>query len=148
MHCCALWRAGNQIKWSGYARLLEAAMDGPAYKWLSSLAATLPRRSLETKRLGTLWGSTDRIMSRVRQQHKSHEIVEHPATPPSSHLGPRRASLIVLGPQAVGKTSLLWRLQHPDPAIPLLPMQSTNGIAMGKCARFNVLYRQRGAGRN
>ena len=51
----------------------------------------------------------------------------------------RRATLIVVGYQAVGKTSLLWRLGHPvtaestpdDPKPRLADRTSTNGIASG-----------------
>ena len=47
----------------------------------------------------------------------------------------RRATLVLVGYEGAGKTSLMWRLQHPDTAVAMPLVVSTDGIQTGTVLR-------------
>ena len=108
---------GNSLTEEGYTALLKAAVEGPAFEWIRDIAS-IPQSSLVAAGLPReLTGNKTGIMSYLRQLHKG--------------TGNRRASLVLVGPQAVGKSSLLWRMLHPEKGDKLPNLQGTNGIANG-----------------
>ena len=116
--CHWLCSTGNDMTEEGYTALLTAAVKGPAFEWIRNSAHALRQPSLVAAGLPReLDYNPTGIVSYLRQLHKGS--------------GNRRASLILIGPQAVGKSSLLWRLLHPDKGDKLPDFQSTNGIANG-----------------
>lgn len=107
---------------------MKIALGGSNINWLRQLAARVPSSALSFVGVPSdLAGLADRVMSYLHDLRRGK--------------GARRCTLVLLGPQAAGKTSLLWRLQHPDPVkYPLKDRGSTNGIVMGTthaydCAR-------------
>ena len=111
---------GNNLTEDGYTALLKAAVEGPAFAWIQDNVAFIPQSSLAAAGLPReLAGNVTGTVSYLRQLHKEGT-------------GNRRASLILVGPQAVGKSSLLWRMQHPNKSDNMTQLASTNGFAHGE----------------
>ena len=111
--------------------LLSCAVQGPNWKWLHDgvyplcdsdqlTAAALTAAGLPPE-LAEDWG---KVMSYISQLHASKAAG---LAPP-----PCRGTLIVIGYQGAGKSSLVWRLQHPDSAEAMPEIASTDGIATGE----------------
>ena len=113
--------ADNGTTLAGYIALLKSAVEGPAFQWIGSIIRHVAKReALEAAGLPQeLAGEPKGIMPYLRQLH-------------AAGIGMRRASLTLVGPQAVGKTSLIWRLKHPDSSSKLETPGSTDGIQIGE----------------
>lgn len=121
---------GNGITANGDTNLLLAAVEGPAYAWIADMAGHIHADSLAVANLPVELASHDDsgdgITSFLRQLQLG--------------VGCRRARLVVVGPQGVGKTSLLWRLANPDATKSLPLNNSTNGIKSGATTRCLLGY--------
>lgn len=108
----------------GYATLLDAAIDNKQRNgdWLRDVADKIPIEALTASGLPPeLLGNAEGIVSYIRQLRGG--------------VGNRRCTLVLLGHQRVGKTSLLWRLGHPDTERYVYDeskLTRTNGIAIGE----------------
>ena len=94
---------GNSFTIAGYTALITVAVNAAkacaAFGWVADIAHMIPASSLKTASLPVeLEGNTAGILAYLRHIHKG---------------GRRHATLVVVGPSGVGKSSLLWRLQHP-----------------------------------
>lgn len=114
--------------------LLGGAVQGPQWKWLYNGASCSVARArhLTAAALAAaglppeLAGDWERVMSYLAQRHNSQlgAVTTRSQTP--------RCTVVLIGPQGVGKTSLVWRLRHPSSSESLPAMQSTDGVALGK----------------
>lgn len=87
--------------------------------WLKHVAGLFPAAALAANSVPEeLQGNADGIVSYLSLCRQG--------------VGRRHCTLILVGPQNVGKTSLLWRLQNPAEHQHNMPTGSTQGIAMGK----------------
>lgn len=110
----------------GSAALLVAALDGPHYTWykgttgISLAAAVLTKAGLPPE----LADKPDAVCSYVVQKHVSEA---------RGLTAPRRGTLVIVGYQGAGKTSLVWRLRNLGSSEPMPEPQSTDGIEFGTC---------------
>ena len=99
--------AGNSFTQAGYTAFINAAADAAkatdpkkAIGCVAGVAHMIPASSLKTAGLPVeLEGNTAGILAYLRHIHKG---------------GHRHATLVLVGPPGVGKSSLVWRMQHPD----------------------------------
>ena len=119
------------------AGLLKAAVQGPRWTWLCSFdeAVGFHRDVADSDQLTPaaltaaglppeLAGDWDKVLSYIAQLHasKAAGLAEPPC----------RGTLIVIGYQGAGKSSLVWRLRHPDTGEVMPELDSTDGIATGR----------------
>ena len=97
---------------------LTAALESPAYKWLAHYAGfDYTASALTLAGLPPELEYDDAaIYSYITQHHRGQAST-------------RRGTLIIIGYQGAGKTSLVWRLRNPTEAMPATP--STDGIEFG-----------------
>ena len=117
--------------------LLLAAVQGPRWTWLHGYdealgfhrevadsyqltAAALTAAGLPPE----LAGDWNKVLSYISQLHASKAAAL--AEPPC------RGTMIVIGYQGAGKSSLVWRLRHPDTGEVMPGLDSTDGIATGR----------------
>lgn len=121
-----LCSTGNLLREAGYTALLNAAVEGPAFEWIHHTASVIPQASLDASGLpGELAGKSAAIVSYLRELHQEST-------------GTRRASLVLIGPSGVGKSSLLWRMLHPDTSDKMPSFRATNGFANGAIVAAHV----------
>ena len=112
--------------------LLSCAVQGPNWRWLQQTqlnnvwdpfpSKALTRAALESAGLPpALSGSWNKVRSYISQLHKSKA---------AGLKSLRRGTLVIIGYQGAGKSSLMWRLQNPTGNMPEL--DSTDGLDIGK----------------
>ena len=93
--------------------MLRQAVEGPAFQWIANIPQCQTAGILSAAGLPPeLADSSQALLSYLAQLHQG--------------TGHRRASLIVVGYQGAGKSSLVWRLQHTGADFPSLT--TTDGI--------------------
>ena len=134
---------GIRLNDDSVAGLLLAAVQGPRWTWLRGYdevdgfhrevagskqltAAALTAAGLPPE----LAGDWDKVLSYISQLHasKAAGLAEPPC----------RGTLIVIGYQGAGKSSLVWRLRHPDTGEVMPELDSTDGIATGRRRRASA----------
>lgn len=116
---------------TGYTALLKQALQCPHFAWVRHIAGQAPSQALSDAGLRPeLQGDRDGIVSYLQQMRQDSGKAADTAFAPR-----RRATVVVLGYQRVGKTSLVWRLRHRDDTWPGDSI-STPGIATG--ARHSI----------
>lgn len=117
--------------------LLPSAVEGPNWQWLLGVLQ-LHERALTPSALHAaglppeLAGDCRKVESYISQLHESKAAGVKASA---------RSTLIVVGHEGGGKSSLVWRLQHPAGDMPEL--SSTNGVDTGTA--LELLYKQRAA---
>lgn len=100
--------------------MLKAAHTGPRWQWLEPSHIDLSKKGLAESGLPPeLANDWEKVLSYTKLGRGG---------------GPCRATVVVLGYESAGKTSLVWRLRNPT-ANPMPPFKSTDGI------EFSTLFR-------
>lgn len=119
---------GNTFTNAGYTAFIHAAVNAAkatdpkkACGWVTDIAHMIPAASLADALLPReLEGNAEGIRAYLRQIHGG---------------GHRRATLVLVGPPRVGKSSLLWRMQNLKATKGSMPKRGvTHGIDTGKAA--------------
>lgn len=122
--------ADNNLDADTVASCLQAALEGPAYQWLdSSTGLDLTPEALSLAGIPPELAH-DRIgvASYIAQQHLSKARGQESCC---------RGTLVIIGYQGAGKSSLVWRLRNLASTTDMPVLESTDGIAFGTLPKLN-----------